>query len=226
MQTSSFLHGKIIYLLIAVVSNHFLYPLSEINQTASTIYVFFYCILIGIGGYVTSIDQKRLVLSTIFTVGATISGILWAITSNDRTINIYLWMFYIILIIDLLIICYTLLEFIFLSEMINRNVLMAGVTLYMLIGNLFTPIYLFLNAIYFNFTEMNAFGLHTRTIDLTWQRMYYFSLTTLTTLGYGDISPVASFVEPFVTAESIIGVLYVAILMARLVSLYDQHKAR
>ena len=37
----------------------------------------------------------------------------------------------------------------------------------------------------------------------------------------GDITPVNPYVEPFVLAEAIIGVLYVAVLMARLVSLYD-----
>ena len=66
-----------------------------------------------------------------------------------------------------------------------------------------------------------AFGIHTYEVPITWQRMYYLSFTTLTTLGYGDITPVNAYVEPFVLAEAIIGVLYVAILMARLVSLYE-----
>jgi len=51
--------------------------------------------------------------------------------------------------------------------------------------------------------------------------MYYLSFTTLTTLGFGDITPINAFVEPFVLAEAAIGVLYVAVLMARLVSLYE-----
>ena len=44
------------------------------------------------------------------------------------------------------------------------------------------------------------------------ERWGYFSFVTLTTLGYGDITPVATF-------EAFIGQLYPAVILARLVSL-------
>lgn len=46
----------------------------------------------------------------------------------------------------------------------------------------------------------------------------YFSLTTITTLGYGDILPVAPIARLWATLESVVGLLYVAILISRLVS--------
>jgi hypothetical protein len=46
----------------------------------------------------------------------------------------------------------------------------------------------------------------------------YFSLTTITTLGYGDILPVAPFARLWATMEAAVGLLYVAILVSRLVS--------
>lgn len=46
----------------------------------------------------------------------------------------------------------------------------------------------------------------------------YFSLTTITTLGYGDITPVAPIARLWATLESVVGLLYVAILISRLVS--------
>jgi hypothetical protein len=48
----------------------------------------------------------------------------------------------------------------------------------------------------------------------------YYSFTTLTTLGYGDIRPVTHAARMLSTAEALIGQLYVAILIARLVSGY------
>ncbi len=45
----------------------------------------------------------------------------------------------------------------------------------------------------------------------------YFSFTTLTTLGYGDIRPVTHAARMLSTSEALIGQLYVAILIARLV---------
>jgi hypothetical protein len=52
--------------------------------------------------------------------------------------------------------------------------------------------------------------------------LIYYSLTTLTTTGYGDILPVSPWARSLANAEMVIGVLYLAILMARLVSLYSQ----
>lgn len=47
----------------------------------------------------------------------------------------------------------------------------------------------------------------------------YFSLVTLTTLGYGDIMPVARIARSMAVLEALIGQLYPAIIIARLVSL-------
>lgn len=48
----------------------------------------------------------------------------------------------------------------------------------------------------------------------------YYSFITLATVGYGDITPVAPVAQSFAYAEAVTGVLYVAVLVARLVSAY------
>lgn len=52
--------------------------------------------------------------------------------------------------------------------------------------------------------------------------LLYFSLLTLTTLGYGDIVPVSHQARIFATLESVTGVLYIAITVARLVAAYQR----
>ncbi len=47
----------------------------------------------------------------------------------------------------------------------------------------------------------------------------YFSFVTLTTVGYGDIAPVHPFARSLCNVEAVIGQLYPATLLARLVSL-------
>jgi hypothetical protein len=47
----------------------------------------------------------------------------------------------------------------------------------------------------------------------------YFSLTTLTTTGYGDIVPVDPFARSLANLESVLGQFYLAITVARLVTL-------
>jgi hypothetical protein len=47
----------------------------------------------------------------------------------------------------------------------------------------------------------------------------YFSFVTLATLGYGDITPVARFSRVVSQLEALAGTLYMAVFMARLVSM-------
>jgi hypothetical protein len=52
-----------------------------------------------------------------------------------------------------------------------------------------------------------------------WGSFLYFSLVTLTTVGFGDITAVHPIARSLVTLEALVGQLFPAILIARLVSL-------
>jgi hypothetical protein len=52
-----------------------------------------------------------------------------------------------------------------------------------------------------------------------WGHFLYFSMTTLTTLGYGDTIPLRPLAGIWATLEAVVGVLYTTVLVARLVSL-------
>jgi Ion channel len=54
----------------------------------------------------------------------------------------------------------------------------------------------------------------------------YFSFVTLTSVGYGDIVPVQPFVRALCNVEAIIGQLYPATLLARLVTLELEQRRR
>lgn len=53
----------------------------------------------------------------------------------------------------------------------------------------------------------------------TLQHWIYYSFVTLTTVGYGDVTPVHPAARSLAMLEALIGQLYPAILLARLVSL-------
>jgi hypothetical protein len=50
----------------------------------------------------------------------------------------------------------------------------------------------------------------------------YFSFMTLTSVGYGDIAPAAPLARAVAMLEAVFGQLYLAVLIARLVSLYER----
>lgn len=60
--------------------------------------------------------------------------------------------------------------------------------------------------------------------DSLGRAMVYFSFVTLTTLGYGDITPVHSAARLLTMFEALVGQLYPAITLARLVSLAIMHQ--
>jgi len=53
----------------------------------------------------------------------------------------------------------------------------------------------------------------------------YFSFVTLTTMGYGDITPVSPIARMLAILEAVTGVLYLSVLVARLVTLYTGRQA-
>jgi len=56
--------------------------------------------------------------------------------------------------------------------------------------------------------------------------MMYFTLTTLTTTGYGDVAPIEPFARGLANLESLVGQFYLAITVARLVTLELQDRRR
>lgn len=57
-------------------------------------------------------------------------------------------------------------------------------------------------------------------------RMRYFSFVTLTTVGFGDIVPRSNAARTFATLEAVMGQIYLAVLVARLVGLHIVHATR
>ena len=94
----------------------------------------------------------------------------------------------------------------------------AAVAGYLLIVQAFSLGYMLIS-----FLTPGAFGFADKTPNIDDPRfdyiLHYFSISTITTLGYGDIVPVHPFARTLATAEALVGQLFPAILLARLVSL-------
>ena len=56
------------------------------------------------------------------------------------------------------------------------------------------------------------------------QRFLYFSFVTMTTLGYGDMTPNDEFAGSLAALEAMTGVLFIATLVARLVTMYEPRR--
>jgi hypothetical protein len=122
------------------------------------------------------------------------------------------------LIMDLFIILYcTWLGFVILKKTFSKghitlNRVQGAIIVYLLSGFAFGLLY---HSIYLLNGPQSFKGL----IDFHRAEFMYFSMTTLTTLGFGDIVPVNIFARLCTNLEALNGQLYPAILIARLVSM-------
>jgi Ion channel len=102
------------------------------------------------------------------------------------------------------------------SETVDGEHLFAALDAYLLVGVIFGVGYTLLDQI-----SPGSFGAPLES-NLDFARGVYFSFVTLATLGYGDIVPASDTARGFAILEAVAGQMYLAVLVARLVSLYSQ----
>ena len=100
-----------------------------------------------------------------------------------------------------------------LSDEINFNRIMGAVALYLILGLIWSVLYTAVLEVWPDALQGIEPGLWHQNMPV----MTYFSFVTLTTLGYGDISPLRPIAEVLVILEAITGIFYLAIIVASLV---------
>lgn len=101
------------------------------------------------------------------------------------------------------------------SEAVDGEHLFAALDAYLLVGVIFGVGYTLLDQI-----SLESFGPSAGALALP--DGVYFSFVTLATLGYGDIVPMSDTARGLAILEAVAGQMYLAVLVARLVSLYSQ----
>jgi Ion channel len=101
------------------------------------------------------------------------------------------------------------------ARSITDSHLYTAVSIYLLLGVQWFTLYSAIEVLYPGSFQYSSAGAAHRSSELL-----YFSLVTLTTIGYGDVLPVHGEVRMLAALEGAIGVLYVAITIALLVSGY------
>src|SRR5947209_10056305 len=115
---------------------------------------------------------------------------------------------------------YCVLQYVLQARHITRDQVFAGVSIYLMLGLAFGCLYYVLSARSAGcFALGGAVPQDGRVPDLM-----YFSFVTLATLGYGDITPVTKAARTLAEIEALAGSLYMAVFMARLVSLVPAAK--
>lgn len=128
-------------------------------------------------------------------------------------------------ILFMILIALTILIDLFRSRKVSGDTLAGAVCVYLLIALTWGYFFLLIEAFVpgsFTFTQSQA-RMHLW-LSREFFPFFYFSMVTITTVGYGDMAPVTTVAQTFATLEAIIGQVYLTILVARLVGMYLLHQ--
>lgn len=118
-----------------------------------------------------------------------------------------------LLLVFLLWVTWASLKQVLFTGQVDRNTIVGAICIYMLMGLVWALLYLLIAEIVpDSFNGMAQAPWLDNFAEAT-----YFSFVTLTTLGYGDISPVFPLARFLVYMEAIVGLFYMAILVASLI---------
>ena len=204
-------HGYSV-LFAALMALWILAPFARAAGLGDAVELVLLTILMLAAGYATSDQGKR--FKVIVTLGIIMGLLIWI--NFSPWIEIYPFVpaklagiaFFLLVAYELLV------DILAKQGRVDMSLIYGALSVYLLIGIAFAWLY---EAIYvidpgaFKGVEIDPLG------ELG--EFQYFSFVTLTTLGYGDISPTTRIAGSFATLEAIIGQVYLTVLVARLVGM-------
>lgn len=117
-----------------------------------------------------------------------------------------------------------LLRYMLRDDVMTVDELFAAAGLYVLMAFVFAYLYALLE-----FLLPGSFFINPANnpdMSVAWWELLYFSFTCLTSVGFGEITPVNDHARSLVMIEQMVGVLYLALVISRLVALQSQRIAR
>jgi hypothetical protein len=217
---------RFLILLIALLLLFVLRPL--LLELGSRVIILDLLMIILFLSCINAVSDKR---RSIYT-----ASILLALSLAARILAEFRWhetletIFYalndVFLLLFLLYACILILSYVLTGSEVTRDRIAAAICVFLLLGLIFGAghrlIYELDPGSYHLGDGATAFSVEERNPE----DFIYFSYVTLTTLGYGDITPKSSSARYLATLEAIIGQLYIAVLIARMVGVYIAQDTR
>lgn len=170
------------------------------------------------------IDQPRLWIPIAILLVPTVVTV-WGQFINEHS----RWLFYLdnlTTIAFLGFVCVQFLKYILTRRRVTNNVIYASMCVYLMAALIWAAIFANIHVFYegaFHFATLSE-GQHIPNDQLMGVFSYY-SFVTLSTVGYGDIVPVHKVAQSWAALEAMMGQFYIAIIVARLVSMHTAQPA-
>lgn len=202
--------GVNLALLAGILVHNLTYPLTAAGGIWPAVFYLFYASLFVVSSWALTAERYSLWCITASGLVVLISGLVNSYAPSDGATLAVLCSS----IVYHTVMCLILARYTFRPGAVMSDVVLSATSLYLVIGSGFAAI--------LSLIEWLAPGSFVASsgAEINWQQMVYYSYVTLTTLGYGDITPVGFYAQAFASFEAVLGVLYTVILLSRLVGLH------
>ena len=196
----NFMASILILLILSAILEGHKYGYLVINTASTIVFI--------LGVYTAGRNKRNVLILILLGLPWFLSE--WIFTKSPETIFASVLFF--------LFITGTIMDHILRSKEVSADTLYGAVCVYLLLGLLWASIYGFLEYISpgIVFVANNSDVVK----HLTTNEVIYYSYTTLTALGYGDVTALTSEGRIISVLEAIVGQLFLAFLVARLVATY------
>jgi len=210
-------------LLIALIFFVGLYPLMMGGLVSRALGMLIVFGILVFGTFVASRSRLQWTICVILVILCLATQVLWLVTQDTRIEATMMSLFAIFCLYTAIVILRHVLGF----GPLYADRVHAALSVYILLALAWAGAYAMLEIVQPGaFSIPAAFGhnpAEPKGMNLL-MTMFHFSMTTLTSTGYGDITPLAPFARSLSTLEQLIGVLYVAVLISRLIGLYPSEE--
>jgi len=107
------------------------------------------------------------------------------------------------------------------NKEITRETIFAAIVAYLLIGLMWAFLYMLVEKLI-----PGSFSFPDKDLRTTTMHFEYFSFVTITTLGYGDISPLTNKASALAMLEALVGQIYLVVLVAWLVGMHVSSRSK
>ena len=200
------------------------YPLIANHSLGSLFLDILFSAILVASAYAVSNNRKVLIVAAILALPT--FGLWWSVRATDASAIIMSSLA--LSVVFFLFIIFVLLRNIVRSDQVSVGTIYGVMSVYLLIGVAWSFVYTII--------ELSApgsfdFGALADSVDGSTSHgelrfLAYYSLVTLSTLGYGDITPMTPIARSLSALEAVAGQLYIAVLIAFMVGTHIAQKNR
>lgn len=202
--------GRFLFLLISIVLLFVLRPFLEGYIGINILLDIFFSFILFSGIYAVSQRKYQFIIALLIALPP--FALLWLTEFVDSPFLILVRNSFMILFYGYIVII--ILSHIFREKEVSADLIMGAICVYFFIGLMWALVFAVLESF-----QPGSFAIgEGLTADIV--NFVYYSFVTQTTLGYGDITPLTAPARSLSLLEAVIGQLYLAVLIARLVGIH------